>query len=360
VSEVNLRVLLLIPSYAKVGVESDVAANLHPTMDYFALQSRLHADIADYRSVDADASSLVGAARRLGRDPALAMHAFRRAGDYDLIFSNGENVGIPLALLLQARRRRPRHVVIGHRLSPGKKKLFMRALHPHMDAIFLYAATQQTYAEQVLHIPADKLHLIPFHADARFFHPAPGAVVRRRISSAGLELRDYPTLIEAVRGLDIEVCLAAASPWSKRRNETTNRELPANVSARSYPYRELRDLYASSLFVVVPLYDNDFQAGVTTILEAMAMGKAVIATRTVGQRDVIQHNINGIYVPPNDAPALRAAIMNLLERPEEAARLGANARRTIESAMSLDRWVERISTVVEEVAQGNVSASGSR
>ena len=61
--------------------------------------------------------------------------------------------------------------------------------------------------------------------------------------------------------------LAAASPWSKRANETEGRALPDNVTARAYNYRELRDLYASASFVVVPLYETDFQAGVTTILE---------------------------------------------------------------------------------------------
>src|SRR5258706_10554785 len=271
------RTLLLIPSYAKRGMEADVAANLHPTMDYYALQANLGADIADYASAEADRHPLVRAAQLGGRDAALAMHGFLRAHRYDVIFSNGENVGIPLAALFALRRARPAHVLIGHRLSPKKKRWLMRALHPQMDAIFLYAATQKAYAEDVLKIPSDKLRLIPFHADTRFFHPMRHVAVERRISSAGLELRDYPTLIEAVREENIDVRLAAASPWSKRRNETAERALPTNVTARGYSYRELRDLYASSRFVVVPLYENDFQAGVTTILEAMAMAKAVIA-----------------------------------------------------------------------------------
>jgi glycosyltransferase involved in cell wall biosynthesis len=344
------RTLLLIPSVAKRGVEQDVAANAHPTMDYFALQSRLGADLADYAVADADPHPLVRAARLLGRDAALAMHGFLRAKDYDVIFSNGENISVPLAALLKVRARRQAHVLIGHRISAPKKKLLLRVLHPQMDAIFLYAETQKTYAQDVLGIPPDKLHLIAFHADTRFFHPMPEVTPERRIASAGLELRDYPTLIEAVRGLDVDVRLAAASPWSKRKNETENRELPPNVDARSYGYRELRDLYASSQFVVVPLYDTDFQAGVTTILEAMAMGKAVIVSRTRGQRDVIRDGVNGLYVPPGDAPALRRAITDLLASPERAAQLGANARKTIESEMSLDLWTERIAAVIRHLA----------
>jgi glycosyltransferase involved in cell wall biosynthesis len=354
------RTLLLIPSYAKLGVEPAVADNLHPTMDYYALQAHLHADLADYASADADRHVLVAAARAAGRDAALAMHGFLRASNYDVIFSNGENVGIPLSALFAVRRKRPGHVLIGHRLSPKKKGPFLRSLHGQMDDIFVYATTQKVYGERVLGIPPEKLHLIPFHADSRFYQPVPNARIERRICSAGLELRDYPTLIEAVRGLDVEVCLAAASPWSKRRNETTDRTLPTNVSARAYPYRELRDLYASSQFVVVPLYDNDFQAGVTTMLEGMAMGKAVIVSKAEGQTDVIEHNVNGLFVPPGDQSALRSAIVHLLEHPEEAARLGRAARQTIESSMSLDLWVARIGAVVEEAGRAAVRSRGAQ
>jgi glycosyltransferase involved in cell wall biosynthesis len=351
------RTLLLIPSYAKPGVEAAVSENLHPTMDYYALQRRLNADLADYGSADADGHLLVRAARLAGPDAALAMHGFLRASRYDAIFSNGENVAIPLAALFALQRARPGHVLIGHRLSPKKKAPFLRALHRQMDDIFVYATTQKRYGEEALGIPGAKLHLIPFHADSRFYQPVPDAQMARRICSAGLELRDYPTLIEAVRGVDVEVCLAAASPWSKRKNETADRSLPPNVSARSYPYLELRDLYASSQFVVVPLYDNDFQAGVTTMLEGMAMGKAVIVSKAAGQTDVVEHDVNGLYVPPGNPAALRAAIVHLLDHPEEAARLGRAARQTIESTMSLDLWTERISQVVDRAGRAAAARS---
>ena len=129
-----------------------------------------------------------------------------------MLFSNSESISIPLAGLLKAVSRRPAHVLIGHRMSAGKKKPFFQFLHPQMDAILLYAEAQRAYSEQVLGIPSSKLHLMSFHADTRFFHPMPDVPVERRICSAGLELRDYPTLIEAVRGMDIDVRLAAASP----------------------------------------------------------------------------------------------------------------------------------------------------
>jgi glycosyltransferase involved in cell wall biosynthesis len=341
---------MLIPSVGKQSIAEAVREDRHPTMDYHALQAALDADIVDYAALEAaDNPMLVRLARRAGRDVALAMLGYLRRKEYDVIYSNGENVSIPLALLLKRNRVRPVHVLIGHHLSTPKKKRFLRALHPQMDAIFVYASTQQAYGMQELGIPESKLPLIAFHADHRFYRPLPASedAPPRMLCSAGLEWRDYPTMIEAVRGLDVEVRLAAASPWSKHQDETANRELPPNVSARRYEYNELRRLYADARFVVVPLYENDFQAGITTILEAMAMGKAVITTKTTGQRDTIRDGENGLYVPPGDADALRAAIARLLDNPAEAERMGSQARRDLEADWTLDHWVERIARVTQ-------------
>jgi glycosyltransferase involved in cell wall biosynthesis len=348
---------MLVPSVAKRDIERAVQEDRHPTMDYYALQKALNADLLDYTALEAESNPvLVRLARRAGRDVALAALGYLRRRDYDVIYSNGENVSIPLAILLKSHLRRPVHVLIGHRLSPTKKRPLLRALHSQMDALFLYATPQLLYAQEELGIPASKLHLIPFHADHRFYRPLP--VPRsarehdnpsRMICSAGLEWRDYPTLIEAVAGMDVEVCLAAASPWSKHRNETADRPLPPNISARRYEYGELRQLYAASRFVVVPLYENDFQAGITTILEGMAMGKAIVTSRTTGQVDTIRDGINGLYVPPGDVGALRNAILRLLNNPDEAKRLGAHARQDMEERLSLELWVKRITGVIADL-----------
>jgi glycosyltransferase involved in cell wall biosynthesis len=343
---------MLVPSVIKRGIAEAVRQDAHPQMDYFALQAKLGADILDYSALEAQASpALVRLARRAGRDAALAALGYSRRAEYDVIYSNGENVSLPLALLLKQHRTRPAHVLIGHRLSTKKKRLFLRGLHAQMDAIFVYATPQLEYARKELGIPASKLHLIPFHADHCFYRPlapAPDAPPSL-ICSAGLEWRDYPTLIEAVRGLDVEVRLGAASPWSKHRNETEHRDLPPNVTARRYEYGELRRLYADSRFVVVPLYENDFQAGITTILEGMAMGKAIITSRTTGQVDTIREGCNGLYVPPGDPDALRAAITRLLADADEAQRLGAQARCDLEANRTLDHWVERIICVIHSL-----------
>lgn len=358
-----MRTLLLIPSVLKSGVEEAVAAGRHPTMDYFALANALraepgsHVEFLDYAAVERERHPLVRLARKVaGRDAALALLGFLRRRECDTIFTNGENVGIPLALLLKTARRRPGHVTIGHRLSTGKKQLFFSRLRAHeqMDTIFLYAQTQYDHARQRLGIPEGRLSLIAFHADHRFYRALPEvAVDPQQICAAGLEWRDYPTVIDAVAEMPgLKLKLAAASPWSKHTDETAGRALPENVDARRYEYGALRDLYAESSFVVVPLYENDFQAGVTTLLEGMAMGKAVIITRTTGQTDVVVDGENGITVAPGDTAGWREAILRLRNDPELRERLGRNARRWIEERATLDQWVQRITGALRASCPG--------
>ena len=97
-------------------------------MDYHALAAVLRdrhgrdVDFLDYAAVDRETAPAVRLAAKLGgRDAALAAMAFRRRHEYTAIFSNGENVGLPLALLLGALPMTPSHITIGHRLSTGKK-----------------------------------------------------------------------------------------------------------------------------------------------------------------------------------------------------------------------------------------------
>jgi glycosyltransferase involved in cell wall biosynthesis len=104
--------------------------------------------------------------------------------------------------------------------------------------------------------------------------------------------------------------------------------------------------------MVMPLEDVKFQAGVTAILECLAMGKAVICSRVPGQTDVVVEGDNGRYVPPGDPSTLRTEISRLLSQPEEAARLGANGRKLVDSEMSLDLYAQRLAGFLHEAVRG--------
>jgi glycosyltransferase involved in cell wall biosynthesis len=98
--------------------------------------------------------------------------------------------------------------------------------------------------------------------------------------------------------------------------------------------------------MVMPLFNVNFQAGVTAILEAMAMGKAVICSRTAGQTDVLTEGETGMYVAPGNPQALRAAILHLLNQPEQTKQMGRSGRHQTLQEMSLECYVERLKEYV--------------
>ncbi|MBI4317743.1 MAG: glycosyltransferase family 4 protein [Chloroflexi bacterium] len=340
------RIALLVSAKIDPQATESIQNGDCPRRDYLELARALDATIINQET--AVSKAWEGRSKTaLGPAIAQALHAFQRREEYDCILTDSEHVGIPLAVLFKMAGVRKGHVMIGHRLSPPKKAVFFRGLrlHSHIDQVICYGSAQVEYALSLLRIPADKVAFVLHPADHLFWRPL-AMPEEQMICSAGLEFRDYPTLIEAVWDTDVNLTIAAASPWSRRTSGASQRELPSNIAVSSHTYAELRRLYARSLFVVVPIIDNDFQAGSLVMYEAMAMGKAVIATKTRGQVDILQENLTGLYVPPGDVIALRRAICRLLENPREAEEMGRNARTVVEMGLNLDTYVSNVGQIV--------------
>jgi glycosyltransferase involved in cell wall biosynthesis len=83
-------------------------------------------------------------------------------------------------------------------------------------------------------------------------------------------------------------------------------------------------------------------------LEAMAAGLPVVAAAAPGVRELLPHGrkSGGVVVAVDDAPALAAAIAELLNEPDERLRLGARARRRAEDAFSVDAIGRRLRRVI--------------
>jgi glycosyltransferase involved in cell wall biosynthesis len=348
-------VVLTVSGVIDPRVEEQVANGARPCPDYLAMARVFGATLLDYAAARRATGWLGRLIEKLGGpNLLLAWACFTQCRNSRVIFSDGEQVGIPLAALLKflgwLLPARPQHLMIVHVLSVGKKMLFFDWLrvHSHVDVFFTYSSWQKTFIEQRWGVPAERVVFTPFMVDAQFFAPdrvtpQPG----RALCAVGLERRDYPTLLEAIRGMDARVVIAAASPWSKQSDTTHGQGIPANVTVSRFTQYDLRQLYADCRFLVMPLYDVDFQAGVTAILEAMAMGRAVICSRTRGQTDVVVDGVNGLYVPPGDPVALRQTVQHLLDQPDEAERMGRAGRQRVEHEMSLACYVDRLNRYVQ-------------
>jgi glycosyltransferase involved in cell wall biosynthesis len=391
-------ILLAISVQPTDIILAEIAAGKQPRRDFMALRQALGADII-YPD-DTQVTLLGRIARRFfGARIAVAWDAFRRHRAYDYVLSDTEKVGLPLAMLMKLSRTppgHPRHIMIAQNLSPLKKRFFFRlGVRSHLDIISVHSSAQHALATEILGMPKERVMKLPMFAETQFWQPPTHSITdedmhtnspqRPIIFSAGLELRDYPTLFKAVRNLDLDVYVAAASAPAFHRDAADRRkgrkgnvqftEVPANVFVKSCNFIEMRRLYAAARFVVVPVVETDDSAGLTVILEAMAMGKAVIVSGTRGQTDVIRDPRNngrglvqrelwpgflddpdvaeslgrlptGFYTTPGDSDELRDMIQYLLDHPEVAEELGRNGRRVAEEYFSLEAFVQRYAAIL--------------
>jgi len=89
---------------------------------------------------------------------------------------------------------------------------------------------------------------------------------------------------------------------------------------------------------VLPSHEEGFS---NSLLEKMANGLALVATRVGGNTDAVIDGQSGLLVPPRDPAALGAAIAKLYEDPALRTRLGAAARQRVEQRFSIEACTQR-------------------
>ena len=342
------RVAYVLRAVPPADQAAKVAAGLEPQADF---ERYIAEGLAEPLAMFPEAPSLGGRllAKAGGFGAAVRLLTGHGRG-FAKFITTGEDIGIPLALcMLALRDRRPIHIIFhGHYIGGRKFEIVARLLRGRRNVHWhpLAASLCQVLVGRFGFAP-DRVHATGYAVDTRFF--APADVVPSAIVSAGLARRDYRTLVEAVRGLDVPVRIAAGSTWFQEALNVDTRGLPPLIEVKSQDnYRNLRALYATARFVVVPMQDVEHACGFAVIGEAMAMGKAVIATRTRANSDFVIEGQTGFLVEPGDVVGLRACVERLLDDPDLAERLGANARKLMERSYRLEDFCARMSTAVAQ------------
>jgi glycosyltransferase involved in cell wall biosynthesis len=161
-----------------------------------------------------------------------------------------------------------------------------------------------------------------FHTDTEFYSPRSGTPSARKIVwSCGLDAgRDFSVLLEASKHVDALFRIKAGKLRAPA-NEFPN----VALESRFLPPEEFRQQYANASVVVVCTQDTPNASGVTSLMEALSMGRPTIVSDNPALRDYIPQDAT-LVVPVGDAEALRKAITYLLENPDIAETMGRRAR----------------------------------
>lgn len=344
------RLLVLATTYAPQELP-DAEHQHFPRVDYFELQQHLGADVLDYAVYPAGRSGamLKWLETQLRIDPYLALQGTRRVRDCDLVVCMSERVGIPVAVLRRTGACRARVAVLFNAWSHRQEAAMQRlGLFGAIDIICVFNTAMQAHF-LALGAPPERVHVVRWAVDHRFFTPVNGAGGESFALSLGeTRHRDYPLLFRAMQDLPLEVrVLAGGYDDAREKGTAVFTQRPANVTLLPrVSATALRDLYARARFVVLPVVDVVYPAGLTAALEAMSMARAVIATRSRGLADYLIDGENCLLVEAGDAAGLRDAVRRLAGDPALAQRLGENGRQRVEAAVNQARYIEQLAALL--------------
>ena len=172
--------------------------------------------------------------------------------------------------------------------------------------------------------------------------------VGRLVPGKGIE-----TLIEALRilksrGVMCPLRIAGAGPLRARLQQQCRQYGVGSQVKFLGHLEELDEFYASVDLLVHPSLSEGLPL---VILEAMASGLPIVATRVGGVPEVLEHAVHGYMVSPGDARALASAITDMIADPREMQLMGCRARSRARGEFCSRSMVEGVAAVYEAVRQ---------
>jgi glycosyltransferase involved in cell wall biosynthesis len=225
------------------------------------------------------------------------------------------------------------------------KVALQRYAYAAVDAMCVSARKEATICAERVRVPLDRFRFVPWHTNV--LEPRLCAPVGEYVFAAGRTGRDWRTLAEAARGVAATFIIVCS------RSDIETISFPSNVTTLTdIPYQRYRELLEGARIVVVPLEPHTYSTGQVVILEAMALGKPVVAARVLGTEDYIADGVDGILVTPGNAVELGAAISKILSVPGLADGIGRSALNRIERAHTLDQYVHNVIGIAGDLAAG--------
>ena len=289
-----------------------------------------------------------------GGDFATVLASLRTANRADVVFSTVDTVGIPLVLLKHAGRLRPPlvYAAIGlpERLAQLRSERTRRLYASALGACGAVVAYSEAEADDLRawlsgYGRSVRVEFVPFGVDPQLFAPASGEAVVDVVSVGADPHRDFELLMRVATRLP-DVAFRIVTTADQARGLTAR---PENVSLETdLPFEEMRRRLVEAKLVALPVRENSYSGATTVLLQAMALEKPVVVTRTsaIATGYGLVDGENCRLVAPGDDEGFERALTDMLRDDFHARALGASARATVERELTWERYVDRIEALL--------------
>jgi len=302
-------------------------------------------DVAVASKRDAGGAARFAALLRAERPDVLHCQD-RRAGLVGRIAARAARV--PVVFTLHGAPDGLSHLVRGN-LRAGAERRRDRLYYLHAERWLAWAggglivAPSQAIHEFLVHqvgVPASRVRVVPNGVSLTRFTPA-------RTGGAGVlwlglmgPVKRLDVLLDALGRNGLRAVLAGDGPL---RDEVRRAAAPLGeqVSMPGFVADPVPLFAAADVFVLCSAAENM----PLSLLQAMACGVPVVATRVGGVPEVVRDGVDGLLVPPGNAAALATALTAVT--PE----MGAAGRQRVEEAFGIERCAAGLAGVYAEVAR---------
>jgi glycosyltransferase involved in cell wall biosynthesis len=337
-----LKILLLDAQDLRGSRGSKIAASLGKRFEIDVLAVQLHSS-----------SIFRGGMKCL----AITILAIPRIFEYDCVFATSSLMGAPLSVFCKIFGfKRPRIVVIdiGAARLLGSRDSLLENLakwsFTSVDLAVCHSKEQRRRLEVDIFPRAEFIHLGVDLNDYEVEVNPKG----NYILCVGRTGRDYPTLFRAARQLKDRFIVVIGDDPLPVISEHQAGVKPENVTLlKEVEYEEYLGLMKEASLIVLPLCETAAPTGQTVLLEAMAMGKAIVVSKVASVIDYVDDGKDVILVRPGDSDDLAGAIRRLMMDDEELQALGINARHAAVKSMGFERMMDEVSLEIERVIDGS-------
>lgn len=257
---------------------------------------------------------------------------------------------------------------------PARRRIVRRAAYAMADVVFTVTRELRDYHARQAWVSPHGIRVLYNGVDTLRFSPRPEArrLLRRKfdlpesrfiVGTVGrmVPLKDHPTLLRAVEvlvrhGVDAHAVLVGSGQELERNQSLVkaSKELVDRVTFLGPSERVPEILNAIDVFALTSISEGMSN----TLLEALASGLPVVATRAGGNSEVIEDGRCGWLVQPGDAEALAERLLRLASQEKLRETFGAAARLRAVQHFGLERMLQDYSNLyLELIARRSIRVS---
>jgi glycosyltransferase involved in cell wall biosynthesis len=255
-----------------------------------------------------------------------ARRLIRKHAGRSVVVSHGPLLALYSECLARPASSQALHLVFSFNftnLPTGARRSLLRRYLRRVDRLVVASAIERTLYSEYFELDVDRIDLLLWGVQPPVQELTKAARFSDRpyICAIGSQARDYDTLVEAMRRIPNVKLILVATPDS-----LPLRVLPANVEVlTNVPLADAMNVLAHSMFMVLPLRNSTVPCGHVTVVSAMHMGKAILATDSAGLRDYLIDGSNAEFFSTGNPKQLAEKIERLISEPLLCQRFGTFA-----------------------------------